>query len=189
MSTKKIRLEKKWINIEKDWFQQASQSNACFCINKQQTSVGLSWAFCVRVDKKPIVHPLKMLPQDYYEGLWEYDVAEWFIANPITGKYIEFNLAPTGAWWMMVFDASRQRGKYDVSDLNRVETVSQIDAKSWQASLQIPVAVVEKILGRDALKQNICFILGQNPREYLSWTRFVAKQPDFHCPDEFTYFL
>ena len=193
MSTEIPFFEGKWKVISTDWFQQTSQSNARFCIEKkeqkQEGKQYLSWLFHVYVDKKPALHPLKIPSQTYYEGLWEYDVAEWFIVNPITGKYIELNLAPTGAWWMMVFDAPRQRAAQDMPDLSGIRTGSTLAAESWHASLELPTLVVEKALGRDALKHNVCFILGQNPREYLSWTRLAAKQPDFHRPGDFSMLL
>ena len=185
MSEKIAGVTTRWIEITTDWFQQTSQSKACFYIEKQETL----WLFHVRVDQKPVLHPMKMSPQTYHEGLWEYDVAEWFIANPTTGKYIELNLAPTGAWWMMIFDAPRQRGKEDMPDLSGIKTSNMFTALTWKASLAIPILVVEKALGRDTLKHNVCFILGKNPREYLSWTRLAAKQPDFHRPDDFSMIL
>jgi hypothetical protein len=39
------------------------------------------------------------------------------------------------------------------------------------------------------LKYNVCFILGDNPREYLSQTKLNAVQPDFHRSDDFVLFL
>lgn len=193
MSTEIVSTEEKWNIISTDWFQQTSQSNARFCIEKKEQKRGSrhysSWVFHVCVDKKPVLHPLKMSPQTYYEGLWEYDVAEWFIVNPITGKYIELNLAPTGAWWMMVFDAPRQRAADDMSDLRGIKIENECATKSWSASLEIPVLMIENILGRDVLKYNVCFILGDSPREYLSQTVLNAVQPDFHRPDDFVSLL
>ncbi len=193
MSTKIPFSEEQWHVINTDWFQQKSQSNARFCIEKKEQKQGSkqysAWMFHVCVDKKAVLHPLKMPPQTYYEGLWEYDVAEWFIVNPVTGKYIELNLAPTGAWWMMVFDAPRQRAVDDAPDLRGIRTGSMLANESWEAYLELPTLVVEKALGRGALKHNVCFILGRNPREYLSWTRLAAKQPDFHRPDDFSMLL
>ena len=180
---------KQWIEIKTDWFYHKSESRAQFCIEKQNSEHGLSWVFRVRVNKKALLHPTTMSSNTYYEGLWEYDVAEWFIADPATGKYIELNLAPTGAWWMMVFNSLRQRAEQFMPDLKRISAGSILEDDSWSAFLEIPVAVLQEVLGSVALKHNVCFILGHNPREYLSWTRLDSKHPDFHRPADFLFTL
>jgi hypothetical protein len=181
--------DKKWIEISTDWFYHPSQSKAKFCIEKHDLEHEASWVFRVRVDKKPLLHPMKILPNTYYEGLWEYDVAEWFIADLATGKYIEFNLSPTGAWWMMVFNALRQRSEQHMPDISLIRTGAEMKGSSWSAYLKIPVSLIKMVLGGVALKHNVCFILGKKPREYLSWTRLSTKQPDFHQPADFLFAL
>ncbi len=181
--------DKQWIEIKTDWFYNKSQSGAQFCIEKQNSAHDSSWIFRVQVDKKALLHPISMLPNTYHEGLWEYDVAEWFIVDPATGRYIELNLAPTGAWWMMVFNALRQRTEQSMPDLKRISAGSVLEDDSWSAFLEIPVAVLQEVLGSVALKHNVCFILGHNPREYLSWTRLDSKHPDFHRPVDFLFML
>ncbi len=181
--------DKQWIEIKTDWFYQRSQNKAQFCIEKQNSKHKSSWIFRVHVDKEPFLHPTKMQPNTYHEGLWEYDVAEWFIADPATGKYIELNLAPTGAWWMMVFNALRQRAERLMPDINEITTEAVLENNAWSASLEIPVTVIEQVLGSVAMKHNVCFILGQNPRQYLSWTRLDSKHPDFHRPANFLFTL
>ena len=37
-------------------------------------------------------------PGRFRAELWRYDVAELFLADPRSGRYFEFNLAPNGAW-------------------------------------------------------------------------------------------
>lgn len=181
--------KKKWIDIRTDWFYRISQSKARFCIEKQNSENEPLWVFRVKVDKKPSLHPLKILPNTYHEGLWEYDVAEWFIADLETGRYIELNLSPTGAWWMMVFNALRQRAEQHMPDISLITTGAKVEDASWSAYLKIPVSLIKAVLGSVALKHNVCFILGKKPREYLSWTRLSAKQPDFHRPADFLFTL
>lgn len=45
---------------------------------------------------------------EYVEGLWNRDVAELFIKSP-EGRYQEFNVAPSGAWWAMTLSEYRKR--------------------------------------------------------------------------------
>lgn len=176
-----------WIEIKSDWFNQVSSSGACFSITKGN---GI-WSFSVDVNKKPIQHP--EASEGYCEGLWEYDVAEWFIVNPQTGIYLECNLAPTGAWWMMSFDAPRQRINQQQFCREGVTAQGNASDNSWSATLHIPISLVEtvlgNVLGKEELKHNVCFILGQKPREYLSWTRLSSDQPDFHRPCDFLNIL
>jgi hypothetical protein len=46
-------------------------------------------------------------PGNFLAELWRHDVAELFIADPASGRYFEFNLAPNGAWWSCEFTAPR----------------------------------------------------------------------------------
>jgi len=43
----------------------------------------------------------------FHEQLWEYDVAEFFLSDPVTGNYLEFNLSPNGAHWACLFGSPR----------------------------------------------------------------------------------
>ena len=47
--------------------------------------------------------------EGFVEGLWQQDVAEFFVADRRTGHYQEFNLGPGGAWWSATFCAPRLR--------------------------------------------------------------------------------
>ncbi len=143
---------------------------------------GDDWAFRVRVAGKPLMHP-DATPGAYLEGLWRYDVAEWFIANPDSGRYLEWNLAPGGAWWMMVFDAPRQRAR-NQPDLAGVSTEAATRGNRWQAGLCFPRSLIASTLGAGVFTHNVCFILG-SPRQYFSWVDLPADEPDFHLPQSF----
>jgi len=54
------------------------------------------------------IHP-SAKPGAFQAELWKYDVAEFFLLDPTTGRYLEFNLAANGAWWSTVFTAPRLR--------------------------------------------------------------------------------
>jgi len=45
---------------------------------------------------------------EFVEGLWEEDVAELFIKTA-DGRYQEFNIGPSGAWWSMTLSGYRTR--------------------------------------------------------------------------------
>ncbi len=47
-------------------------------------------------------------PGEFFEGLWNGDVAELFLSLP-NGNYLEYNFAPNGAWWACEFSEPRVR--------------------------------------------------------------------------------
>ncbi len=123
-------------------------------------------------------------PYEYKEGLWEQNVAEWFIVNTRTKRYLECNLSANGAWWMMAFSGVRQRNIDLLPDLSEVITQSSRQQDSWQAELEIPETLLVDILGDDEWVHNVCFILGKQPRQYISFNKLISNKPDFHRPDE-----
>ncbi len=145
------------------------------------------WIFSVQVNV-PADITLPAQPGEYFEGLWEQDVAEWFIANPQTGHYIELNLAANGAWWLMAFSQPRVRNEtlLQTTSLAGVNTQHQMTATAWQAELRLPQNCLQNLLGEGQWTHNVCFILGQQPRQYLSMNQLASLKPDFHLPDEFT---
>lgn len=46
---------------------------------------------------------------EFFEGLWEEQVLELFLAADSGERYQEFNLSPSGAWWTQPFSAHRVR--------------------------------------------------------------------------------
>ena len=86
------------------------------CWNGSTLSVPLSWSVAIdpqalwfvcslpggRVCTRPGTHG------EFVEGLWEEDVAELFIKGA-DGRYQEFNVGPSGAWWSVTFSTYRTR--------------------------------------------------------------------------------
>lgn len=121
---------------------------------------------------------------DYVEGLWQQDVAEFFIASA-DGRYQEFNLSPTGAWWSMSFSEPRVREE-SFSPPNGVETLGEIGDSSWQVVLSIPVgdlAVPLEGFGKTFVNLNV--IVREDPRIYLSYAKLPGSRADFHQPQSF----
>lgn len=79
--------------------------------------------------------------------LWRQDVAECFLGNPRSGRYIEFNLSPGGAWWACVFTAPRVPLQPQPSpDSFAVETSVAWFADHWMARMSVPL---ELLAGED----------------------------------------
>lgn len=116
----------------------------------------------------------------FVEELWKQDVAEFFIADPPTGHYQEYNLSPGGAWWAAAFRAPRVR----------------VDPQPEVASFGVRTEVVwgdSEWIGRISLPQpdlsgaaiNFSAILeGEAGRRFYSLALLGGDTPDFHRPEE-----
>jgi hypothetical protein len=113
----------------------------------------------------------------FFRGLWDGDVAELFLSTDGAEDYVEFNLAPSGAWWFQRFSAYRQCILTDIPQSARIQTARHEDL--WSGS--ITINTVE--LGFDSTAPmlfNVCLIVGHNPRRYISASGGLSSAPDFH---------
>lgn len=120
----------------------------------------------------------------FQAGLWQYDVAEFFLLDPGSGHYLEVNLAPNGAYWCCEFSAPR-RQVGECRDCEARARGSCHDA-GWEASLTMPRGWLEARfhLGTTS-RLNATFILDSPTPRYLSAAPLPGAQPDFHQPDAF----
>jgi hypothetical protein len=123
----------------------------------------------------------------FAEGLWEYDVAELFLANPESGAYLEFNLAPNGAWWAAKFIAPRIHAN-NQPDFSSITTSYREDGSDgkWRAAICVPVALLEKEIGYGAeTTANVTAILNFPLQTFHSACKMPGAVPDFHQPESF----
>ena len=98
------------------------------------------------------------------------------------GRYHEFNLAPTGAWWSASFSCYRQREK--AVALPSVRTEAGLAEGSWSAALSFDLRDLD-ILGGDLeqARLSVTAIFAeateQGP-EYLCYGHHSGGEPDFH---------
>ncbi len=83
--------------------------------------------------------PTKFHPEarsgDFKAELWKCDVAEFFLLDPATGRYLEFNLSPNGAWWSVFFTSPRVRENEEDVQLGGVATYADLaPSGGWMAS-------------------------------------------------------
>ena len=130
-------------------------------------------------------------PGDWIEGLWENDVAEFFVSRPDLGRYLEFNLSPTAAWWHCRFTGPRERDPVSCTapDAFCLANVSSEkgSGRLWRAALGIEKTwLVNEIgpLDEGLWNANSIFHGGDLPM-YASWTPLGEPQPDFHRPQDF----
>jgi hypothetical protein len=124
---------------------------------------------------------------EFFEGLWKFDCGELWLHDPKSGRYIELNLAPNGAWWSCVFESARRRDRESHSP--RCITSSVIEDEFWQASLSISYAEIERCLGTtENLRVNVTLVVGgcpdlDVPLENLHSIAPIAEV-DFHRPQD-----
>jgi len=164
--------------IEQDWFGARCPENH---FSLSTSNRDLCFENLVRTTP-PSAFPAKS--GEYFEGLWEYDVAELFIAADKSEHYLEINLAPNGAWWMMAFSAPRQRMTNFHIDQQDIKTESSRHADHWTSSICIPHGLLQNILRTDTMRFNVTYILGE-PEQYLSYCNLQSATPDFHLPAQF----
>lgn len=134
-------------------------------------------------------HPFRAHPGagcgDFQPELWRHDVAELFIASPRGGHYLEFNLAPTGAWWMAAFGGPRR--PLPAPELPAVIACgTPAGAEAWHAALAIPLDWLRHEVAWGAESRlNATLILGQDPQRFLSQADLGGGEPDFHRPEHY----
>jgi hypothetical protein len=135
------------------------------------------------------LHP-KARPGAFQAELWQHDVAELFISDPVSGRYFEFNLAPNGAWWNCEFTAPRVRAEEMDIPMPQVATFADIAPDgSWLAAMAIPLSLLRARLdfGLES-RINVTLILESPAQKFVSTSDLGEGPADFHQPDRFSKF-
>ncbi|MDP4722137.1 MAG: hypothetical protein NWS48_12995 [Akkermansiaceae bacterium] len=131
------------------------------------------------------VHPDAFLGS-FTPELWKYDTAELFIADDKTGRYLEFNLAPNGAWWAAEFSSPRVASVTQPDFKSNVTSHSGDESGQWLAALSIPLAFLRDTVDfGTGTKANATFILGSPEQTFHSAAKLPGAEPDFHQPSAF----
>lgn len=136
------------------------------------------------------IHP-QARPGAFVAELWRYDCAELFLADPLSGRYIEFNLAANGAWWSCEFFAPRQRAEEIDIAFPEVATFAELSPEGgWMCAMAIPLDLLEARIGfGEQSRLNVNFITNSPEQRFLSATKLPGQTPDFHQPVHFSPFV
>lgn len=167
------------LGLGKDWFGASVEPAATFCLVKDPAHL---W-FIASHRRPALLHP-RARPGVFLAELWRYDVAELFIAEPRTGRYFEFNLAPNGAWWNCEMTAPRVRAWKDDEAMPDVATFADLAVDgSWMAAMAMPLDLLEaKLDFGPASRANVTFILESPAQRFLTAAEPGGGEPDFHRP-------
>jgi hypothetical protein len=113
----------------------------------------------------------------FVEGLWERDVAEFFMMDA-GGRYQEFNVSPSGAWWSCGFSAYRER-MTESPVPSDVFADAVVRPACWEVVFSVPVR--ELLIPLDAVAGvHVSSIVRCPTTKYLSSRPIVGATPDFH---------
>ncbi len=138
--------------------------------------------------KPATLHP-QARPGAFRAELWKYDVAELFLADPASGRYLEINLAPNGAWWSCEFIAPRVRAEEADIFLPDVITFADLAPDgSWLSAIALPLDVLRARIGFGASSHaNVAFMLESPRQRFFSANKLGEGEPDFHMPQCFLH--
>lgn len=168
--------------LEKDWYGTTLDVPAAFGVAIDH---GSFWFVATR--RKPADIALRSRPGEFTPELWQHDVAEFFLSHPDSGRYLEFNLAPNGAWWSAEFSAARIRADADDTPLPGVKTFSDLAPDgTWVAAASIPLEVLKARFDfGPETRMNVTFIVDSPDQKFLTASPATDGPPDFHQPDVF----
>ncbi|BDS07502.1 hypothetical protein NT6N_25420 [Oceaniferula spumae] len=168
--------------LEKDWYGKPLDTPAAFGLGIDHGSL-----WFVATHRKPaLIHP-QARPSQFTPELWKYDVAEFFLSHPASGRYLEFNLAANGAWWSAEFTAPRVRAQEEDLPVPGVKGYGELSPDgSWLAAASIPLDVLKARFDfGPETRMNVTFIVNSPEQQFLTAAPAPEGEPDFHRPDLF----
>lgn len=128
------------------------------------------------------VHP-DARPGEFSPNLWQHDAAEFFLVHPDRDRYLEFNLAPNGAWWSCEFTAPRQRTRTVDEPFPGVTTTGRVHDDSWEATASLPLDLLrDRFQFGPGSRLNVTATLRQPGPSFLTACPLGPGKPDFHQP-------
>jgi len=170
------------LGIDEDWFGSPLLPPVAFSLASDPEYL---WFVATRQAQASVLPGA--VPGGFTPGLWEYDVAELFVASQDGNSYLEFNLAPNGAWWAAKFSSPRQVCDSQPDFQNNIHTYHDApDPDSWVAAISIPLGFLRKHISFDVgSPANAAFIMNSPEQTFHSAARLPGGKPDFHQPSKF----
>ena len=119
---------------------------------------------------------------DFVEGLWQQDVAEFFVKDS-SGRYQEFNVSPSGAWWTTLLSSYRRRAAVQPK-ISNPEIHTQVLQGRWFAVIGVALADVGVQCNTQTLI-HVSGIHGSPHQTFMSSKPQPHISPDFHEPNCF----
>ncbi len=170
------------LGLARDWDGVAVDPAAGFVLVQDATRL---W-FLASHRRAATLHP-QARPGKFQAELWRHDVAELFLADPQSGRYFEFNLAPNGAWWNCEFTAPRVPVAEGPVAMPEVATFGELGVDgTWVAAMALPLDLLRARLNfGPETRANVAFILESPQQRFLSAAKLGDGPADFHQPTRF----
>jgi hypothetical protein len=168
--------------ISTDWYKKTFDPPAAWCVSVDEERLWFIASHGRPAKLHPEARPGRFLPE-----LWKHDVAELFLADPVSGRYLELNLAPNAAWWSCEFTQPRQRATAEDVAIPDVETFAELaPSGGWVAAMSIPLDLLRaRIDFGENTRGNVNFILHSPEQRFLTAAELGGGEPDFHQPEGF----
>ena len=157
-----------------DWFGNPSKYQPKARVQLTQTHL----VFAFSADKAPLCDRDLSLGE-FKEGLWEKDVAEFFVSAGEKG-YQEINIGPTGAYWSAHFSDYRVRER----EMKLSPTIeAELGPDSWSIVFKVEL---EKLVPwshrpRESWRFTPTAILHDPEPSFFCWADPQTIEPDFHA--------
>ena len=170
------------LGLDRDWHGGPLNPPAAFSLATDERRL---W-FVAHHRRAPQLHP-QARPGMFQAELWRHDVAELFLADPVSGRYFEFNLAPNGGWWSCEFATPRGRAEETDIAMPEVATFSDMAPDgAWLAAMAIPLDLLRARLDfGPRTRANVTLILGSPTQKFITAADLGGGEPDFHLPQRF----
>jgi hypothetical protein len=171
--------------LQRDWHGKELDSPLMFSLAEDDHR--LWWIAAGKTPAK--LHP-QARPGAFLAELWRFDCAELFLADPVSGRYFEFNLAANGAWWSAEFTAPRQRAESTDIAFPEVATFAELSPDGgWMSAMALPLDLLKaRLQWSESSLINVTFIVNSPDQQFVSATRLPGDDPDFHQPKHFSSF-
>lgn len=116
----------------------------------------------------------------FVEGLWEQDVGECFVLDRGSGRYVEYNLSPDGAWWACRHTGIRQRDPVQ-PDWMTAGIRTECDRGTTHRLARMTVPMPQP---GDVAVNFTAIVTTRERRRFYSLAPLGGDRPDFHRPAE-----
>lgn len=163
--------------IDRDWFGEEVDPAPGFAFAKDEER----FHFRARRSGQATVHPSSS-PGVFQAELWKHDVAEFFLAHPTNGHYLEINLSPNGGWWSCLFRAPLKPLLETNEPAPEVTAEATINDDGWDVHLSLRLSYLRETLdfGPDS-RLHASFLL-DTPQRCLTSAPPAPGEPNFHHP-------
>ncbi len=172
----------RWQQLDREWFGSPINPPFEFCFRLTAEEL----IFSARRATPALPHP-EAQEGRFQPFLWKYDSAEFYISTADGSRYMEFNLAPNGAWWAAAFNQPRVVDTSVPIVPPGVIATGHADDKGWECEARVPLADLA-LLGispADApCRVAAAAILNSPEQRFLTTAEdTTTPRPDFHRPD------